>query len=282
MRGWNWPGRTPQGAQATGGFIRPVGGRGVVGPGVDAAPAPAPAAPAPPSYSPQPAPARDAAVGRGQAFAAGDPAGRLPMPAALKLRDLAAREQDIAAAARDLYERRQGVVDRKHEAAANLEGARTGGQFGGRRSPPRENDVAFAQQQPDAVSAELSAIDERLARLTARRSPLAARITEWIRSLPPGAAIELHPAEPPPKLAKGQAPADAIAAARDKRAELQADLHQVRSAPLPSAMAKARMRQQIAALAEKGAPNCLHAIEIGRPVVFATTLQRVGPGGFDN
>jgi hypothetical protein len=71
----------------------------------------------------------------------------------------------------------------------------------------------------------------------------------------------------PPRL-NGETTED-VSDIREQIAELVASIHTVRSAPLPSAEAKARMRAQVAALAATGAPQVHHLVEHGHKVQFA-------------
>lgn len=72
-----------------------------------------------------------------------------------------------------------------------------------------------------------------------------------------------------PSLRKGESSIlDAIEGRRRRGRELAADLHQTRCAPVPSADAKLRMRAQIEALAEAGAPSVGGLVEHSHPVRF--------------
>jgi hypothetical protein len=77
-------------------------------------------------------------------------------------------------------------------------------------------------------------------------------VENWLRSGRPGGttleAVEIEP----PKLLKGESLLDAISRLRHRGRELQADLHRIRSAPFPSSHAKARMREQVEILAQRG------------------------------
>jgi hypothetical protein len=211
----------------------------------------------------------------------GDPIGKLPRESAAKLRALEAREQDLSSAARDLAVRRMQIVDRRVVARTNLEGAGHGG-FGpsGRRAPPRENDIAYAQSIVDGIEAELAAVDQRLARIDARRSPLPARLNDWLRTLPPGTELFLHPTPPAPQLGKGQTSIAAVEQLRERILELRADRHQVASSPYPASMVKEAMRRQVATLGERGCPDALKAVEIGVGIKFPSTRETIpGLGG---
>jgi hypothetical protein len=73
---------------------------------------------------------------------------------------------------------------------------------------------------------------------------------------------------------RGETIVDAIERYRLRLRELKADIHRVRSSPLPSADAKAQVRAQITALAESARPNVDAAIEHGLPI----TSDRVDAG----
>jgi len=75
----------------------------------------------------------------------------------------------------------------------------------------------------------------------------------------------------PPKLAKGEASIiDANENRRRRVRELKADLHRLESAPYPSADAKRRLREQIAALAQRGAQVSLLIEHAEGEIVWAT------------
>lgn len=71
------------------------------------------------------------------------------------------------------------------------------------------------------------------------------------------------------ELKKGETAAQTLDRVQRRGRELQAELHRVRSAPRHSAWAKAKMREQISALAERGRPYVAGLIEHGDEVRFA-------------
>jgi hypothetical protein len=71
-------------------------------------------------------------------------------------------------------------------------------------------------------------------------------------------------------LKKDETLSDGVARYRHRLREHAADLHRVRGSPWPSSVAKAKMREQIEALAAAAAPNCDSAIEHGLPIGFVT------------
>ncbi len=105
----------------------------------------------------------------------------------------------------------------------------------------------------------------------------------WLRDgKPHGTVLELLEG-PEPKLNKGESITDAIERHRRRVRELRADLHRIESAPYPSKHAKARLREAIEILAQRGTPDVSALIEHDGNIVWP--MQRVqsqvfnaGPG----
>ena len=89
---------------------------------------------------------------------------------------------------------------------------------------------------------------------------------------PGGTGLEAVEIEPP-KLLKGEDVLSAVERLRRRGRELKAAIHTTRSAPYPSSHAKAQMRAQIEALAQRGAPDVTNLIEHDGKIDFET--QRV-------
>jgi hypothetical protein len=209
---------------------------------------------------------------------------RLPLRATVKLRALLAQQDDINTNAYELSRKRSGFIEARTIARRNVENLEG---FKGSRMPLTRDDpgevlaknraIAAAQRDVDAAQAEIDVIDGRITGLNARKSTLANNVAAWLRDrVPPGPdLLEEHPAVPAPRLSKGETRPVAVAALRQKIAGLKADLAETQAAPWPSQLVKQRARAQIDALAERGRPVCLPAIEIGREIVFRTTDARV-------
>jgi hypothetical protein len=209
---------------------------------------------------------------------------RLPARAAAKLRKLAGDSSDADLAAYQLAQRRQGFVEAKRIAQINIDNLQyyRGPKIAlNPREPPgvHEHERALASAQADLAAAlgELADIDQRIERLNSRKSALVPYVFTWLRDrVPPGGDIlEEHPSPAPVKLAKGETWITAVAALRAKIAALKADAAEVASTPLSSALVKQRARAQIEALAERGRPIVLPALEIGREIIFRSTTARV-------
>ncbi|RXG89241.1 hypothetical protein [Bradyrhizobium zhanjiangense] len=126
-----------------------------------------------------------------------------------------------------------------------------------------------ALTKQDAELARLKRLEEQHG---ARRRVLAALVNAaetWIKTASASMKIAMYPVEPS-QLKKGESIADAVERLRRRGRELQADLDRVRAAPWPSALARERMRAQIASMAEAGRPLAHHLVDHGEPVAFAT------------
>ncbi|WP_050625650.1 hypothetical protein [Bradyrhizobium viridifuturi] len=82
-----------------------------------------------------------------------------------------------------------------------------------------------------------------------------------------------------PTLRKGETALDAVEARRRRLRELAADASRVNTAPFPSAVAKAKAKERIEALARRGEPDGFLAVERGEAVQWPTTLLRLPDGG---
>ena len=95
----------------------------------------------------------------------------------------------------------------------------------------------------------------------------------WLQhGKPPGTVCEDFDGEP--KLNKGEDILAAIEKLRRRGRELKADLARISAAPFPSSHAKAKMRQEIEALAQRGIPSMALLVEHDREVQWPTTNLR--------
>ena len=92
----------------------------------------------------------------------------------------------------------------------------------------------------------------------------------WLRDGRPARTVLEDFDGPEPTLSKGETVVDAIERLRRRGRDLKADLHRIRSAPYPSAHARAKVRQEIEALAMRGAPSVSDVIEHDRSVIWPT------------
>jgi hypothetical protein len=113
----------------------------------------------------------------------------------------------------------------------------------------------------EAVRDERGAASQAIARIVADAN-------EWLlNAVRSGFTFEV--VDVVPELKKGEMLAAALERIQRRGRELAADLHAVRCAPRPSQWAKQAMRQQVAALAERGRPHVGSLCEHGEPVSFS-------------
>jgi hypothetical protein len=204
---------------------------------------------------------------------------KLPAPARQKVEKLISSAEDGRLVARNLAERMADLGERRREAQTALERVSSTGSVVARRlssheisvMPGRQDAIDRAAAEVAKITAEFDALQARSDRSRARISNLPSRIIDWIERLPVDAVLLDHPM-PIPVLPPGRSAAEAISECRDQISVLRADLHQIDSAIFPAEVVRQRFRQQLNALAERGRPGVLHALETGNPVRFATLL----------
>lgn len=203
-----------------------------------------------------------------------DVADLLPPLARERLDALRTLVTDARGAARQHADRLADLRGEKRDAARRLMMLRD---YPGRRV--RDDDP-----QVLALNAEIAELSEKIARIekiAAERSSKGRPISELVRSIErflndlPGGAVISDAASPAVKIAKGETFLDLIEGRRRRLRELTADARRVRAAPVPSAVVKERMRAEVAALAERGEPDVSPAVEVGKPVRFATELTTI-------
>ena len=91
----------------------------------------------------------------------------------------------------------------------------------------------------------------------------------WLQSgRPHGTALQAF-VGPEPKLVKGEnGLLDAIENRRRRVRELRADLNRISFSPHPSGFCKQKMREQVEALALRGAPDCSILVEHGGEITW--------------
>jgi hypothetical protein len=192
-----------------------------------------------------------------------DPIELLPPAAADKLRMLRDRCSEKRAAMIPHSELQEAITKRTL-AEQNLRRLQAHSQDHGFGLPPTDARVVAAEQQVARTSDNARRVQERSEKLAAAwraaSAPVAA-VDDFLRfGVPGGTELQDHETEVP--LAKGEASLlDQIEARRRRVRELKSDLHRVASAPFPSAHARAKIRQEVEALAQIGAPVVSYVIE---------------------
>lgn len=184
---------------------------------------------------------------------AASPADALPPAAKHKLASLRQQANDAHALLRstgDALQAARGQCESARAAIAIHDEYR--GQF--RNAPPADANEKAARAQLSKAEAEIRRLNQLRDGRDATWNALAAltgNLDSYLRQFRNTGDIPAHTGAPldglpvPPSL-------DSV---REQIAEIRADLHACRSAPVPSSEAKRRLRQHIAALGEQGKPS---------------------------
>ncbi|WP_354134414.1 hypothetical protein [Bradyrhizobium sp. S3.9.1] len=194
----------------------------------------------------------------------------LPLAAADKLRALRQRSADAHAVIPEFADIQEASVA-KIEAANALKRLTAHPQDFGFDLKPDDPRVIAAQRTLNKATDDFERIKQRSEVRTAAwqaASGALANVETWLKGARPGGTALEECEWPEPKLLKGETVLDAIERLRRRGRELKADLHRIRSAPFPSSHAKAQMREQIEALAQRGAPSVSLLIEHDRDIAW--------------
>ncbi|MHB2166078.1 hypothetical protein [Alsobacter sp. R-9] len=222
-----------------------------------------------------PLPSRDDAGGgvesapRRSIFNVGDPLGALPVSVADRYRVLLDERDE----ARGIWEVRRDASEaqrvRVRDAERDLTILR---EASGRKESVRQSDGSLSWSPGVSHEERLAAAEKRVetakaefARLNARTEEAHERYQAAMRAeVQAMRYIRAHAdrvtAAAPVTIAK--ATPDALAKVLEEIAKLGADRHEIRSAPVPSSYAKARMRAEVDALANAGRPDVGRLIDI--------------------
>ncbi len=147
---------------------------------------------------------------------------------------------------------------------------------GGFNLPEGDREVIETRRQLETLTDEARRLEERYQqRSEAWRSAsnTLSAVENWSRNgVPPGVVLE-DVEDKPPQLLKNENLLDGILRLQRRGRELKADLHRIRSTPYPSAHARAKIRQEVEALAQVGTPSVSDVIENDRKLVWP--MQRV-------
>jgi hypothetical protein len=151
-------------------------------------------------------------------------------------------------------------------------------QDGGMNLPLENRSVIDAQRQLAKLSDELARLqrrhDERTAAWRSASAVLGA-VEGWIRGggVPGNCLLQNFGEAPEPKRAKNETIVDAVERQRWRVRELKSDQARIAAAPYPASHARAKIKQEIEALALQGAPVVSNVIEHDGGVIWPT--QRV-------
>jgi hypothetical protein len=197
--------------------------------------------------------------------------GTLPAPAAEKLNRIVQADRDARTGLNNLLDRMETARTNERRAEQRIQQLR-------QMNPPVREDHLWmreARDQRDRARQELAELTEREPALRAACSALLPRLNGWMGTLlNSGRAAAMHDKPVKTKFKWGSF-AGAVERVRRELAELTADLHQVRSAPITAADTKRLIRDQVNKLAEHGAPSVLPTIEAALPMLWP---ERKGDG----
>ena len=206
-----------------------------------------------------------------QDFAADSPIGRalrskpdawLPAAAREKLEAWADAEDTAKAASEAAARRLRELTEQRATLAGEAERVRqavAGGYLTqrddttGRTIDDGSGRLADAERALATLDGDLAQARRRYGRAGPIVTPLQ-RVREWLRSARPSDYRAAEPVEPP--LQPGEDFRDAISRLRGELAQLRADAHRVRSAPLPKAVAKESIKRTVETMGDRGRPYC--------------------------
>ena len=191
-----------------------------------------------------------------------DVAALLPAEPAEKLHQVRSLRDDAGAIQRGIVERTLDARQARTVAEERLRFVKR--PPAGRHAGDDHPAVITAQAALNAANAELARLQQHEAVISATfatRDGLVIKIERFLRSAASGGKAFATAPAVEPRLQKGEGILDAIERVRRQSRTIAADLHTVASAPVPSAVARQRMREQIEALAEMGRPNVSTLIE---------------------
>ena len=213
-----------------------------------------------------------------------DAATALPAPAADKLRRLREASEEGRAVLLALADAERAARIDLHAAQATL---RAFDEAAGRMDIRADDDRIWRDSGRAQRVAAVEEAEARLARLVERKArreqsgnaALLGAVERWLASHLGAAMIEMAPPIAV-KLSKNQTAAGEVEAMRARLAELRADLHAVRSAPVTREMARAKVRAWVERLAEIGAIDVLPVIERGVDPHVPLRSTATGSPGF--
>ena len=199
-----------------------------------------------------------------------DPIDTLPGRARTLLRRLRIRAADLHAIMPKFEEVRESSM-RRIESQNVLTRLTAHSMDGGFGLKDDARQVTEARRALEKATIEFEDIQRRQTeRSAAWRSATqaTANVETWLKSgRPPG--TQLEDVDVPVKLAKGESNwVEAVANHARRSRTIIADLHRVRSAPLPAAVAREMMRAEIETLSVEGAPDVSAVVERGARITW--------------
>uniref|UniRef100_UPI0012DC6129 hypothetical protein n=1 Tax=Bradyrhizobium sp. URHD0069 TaxID=1380355 RepID=UPI0012DC6129 len=199
----------------------------------------------------------------------------LPPGAADRLRALRQRFHDLNKLIPKFEEIRE-ASDARIQAEQRLARLQAHQQEGGFNLPETDGRVIEQRRLLDKLTDHLKRLSElketRSATWRAASHVLTA-VENWLKNgVPPGVVLQDIEGKPP-QLLKNESLPDGILRLQRRGRELKADFNRIRSAPYPSAHVRAKIRQEVEALATRGTPVVSDVLEHDRSVVWP--MQRL-------
>lgn len=195
----------------------------------------------------------------------------LPKRAAEKLRQLRDHVDELHLLV-PVFEDRKSANEARYMAEKRLERLQAHVSDGGFNLSADDPRVRDERRNVARLAAEAKRVGERYETRAAAWQKAGACLTNveaWLTGgRPAGTMLEDFDA-PEPKINKGESLPDVIERHRQHVRELKAELDRTRRAPLPSVYVKQRLREQIEALAARGAPSVARLVEHDLDIDFA-------------
>ena len=205
-----------------------------------------------------------------------DPIDTLPSRARTLLRRLRIRAADLHAVVPRFEDVREASM-RRQEARTTLTRLTAHAHDGGFGQPLTATSVIQATAALEKATIEFEDVQRRQTERSAvwqSATQATANVENYLKSGRP-AGTQLEDVDVPVKLAKGESNwLDAVANRQRRSKEIKADLHRVRSAPLPAALAREKARAEIEAYANLGAPSVSLLVETGARIDWPTSHVR--------
>lgn len=201
----------------------------------------------------------------------------LPPQAAERLRKLRVRRDDAFAVTVPHAELQALTVERQ-QAEQRLKQLRAHPHDFGFKLLETDARVVAQQKLVDKLSGDLKRLNERSEARSAAWNAAGRVLTnveDWMKNARPHSTILQDVETSLPKLLKGESITDAIARLQRRVRELRADQHRVSSSPFPSSFAKARMREMVQQLGQRGAPDPTNLLEHDAAIVWPTMRTQV-------
>ena len=203
---------------------------------------------------------------------------RLPASAKAVMAELRSEKEDQRSLSMAASEKQSNAVQAKHLLERDLR-AFTENPDVRRRPEAYDHQVLTLTNAVEKAKVEISRCNNIMEIRAARHGQIAhllAAVEDHVGRIPPASAIVAFTGEAA-KAPRGDL-VDAVEVVRRKILERKSDVAAIEAAPIPSSVAKQLARQQIDALAARGAPNCFNLVESGQAIDWPIVQNNYHPG----